>query len=99
MKIENSGIQPAITRPTETANRIERKETRKGVTALQTGQDKAEMSENARLLAKARTTLGNIEDEATPERLESLRQQIQNGDYTVQVKDLAQKLTARYYQK
>jgi flagellar biosynthesis anti-sigma factor FlgM len=98
MKIENSGIQALNTRPAETPTRIAKKEARKDVNALQTGQDKAEMSENARLLARARTELGNVE-ETSPERLESLRQEIQSGEYTVQVNELARKLVAKFYQK
>jgi flagellar biosynthesis anti-sigma factor FlgM len=98
MKIENSGIQPLSTKQTEATRRTEKKDTSKNISATSGKQDKAEMSENARLLAKARVALGNLSD-ADSERLAALKQQIENGDYTVQVGDLARKLAAKFYPK
>ena len=66
--------------------------------SVHAGQDKAEMSENARLLAKARATLGTT-DETNSDHLAMLRKQIESGDYTVQVSELARKLVARFYPK
>jgi flagellar biosynthesis anti-sigma factor FlgM len=98
MKIENSGIQPLSTHRTEATRRAEKKDNAKNVSAARGGTDKAEMSENARLLAKARAALGNVSD-ADSERLAALKQQIESGDYTVQVGDLARKLVAKFYPK
>ena len=56
------------------------------------------MSEDARLLAKARAALGNT-DEPNAEKLAALRGQIESGDYTVQVHELARKLAAKFYPK
>jgi flagellar biosynthesis anti-sigma factor FlgM len=98
MKIENNGINPLSANRPEAANRIEKKNTLKSANPAVGGQDKAEMSENARLLAKARVALGNVED-TDSERLALLKQQIESGDYTVQVSDLARKLVAKLYQK
>ncbi len=98
MKIENNGISPLSTHRPEATQRVEKKSDSKDVQAARGGQDKAEMSENARLLAKARAALGNVED-VDSERLALLKQQIGSGDYTVQVSELARKLATRLYQK
>jgi flagellar biosynthesis anti-sigma factor FlgM len=98
MKIENTSLSPLSSKPSESAKRMEKKETLKDTRLVHAGQDKAEMSENARLLAKARTVLGNV-DETDTERLGMLRKQIESGDYTVQVSELARKLVAKMYPK
>jgi flagellar biosynthesis anti-sigma factor FlgM len=98
MKIENTNLSPLSSKPAESAKRMEKKESLKNTRLVHTGQDKAEMSENARLLAKARTALGNV-DETDTERLAVLRKQIESGDYTVQVSELARKLVAKMYPK
>jgi anti-sigma28 factor (negative regulator of flagellin synthesis) len=56
------------------------------------------MSEDARLLAKARAALGSMDDADTG-KLAALRSQIESGDYTVQVTELARKLAAKLYPK
>ena len=99
MKIENNGIQPLPTERSEATRRVDGKNASKDVHAVHGKQDKAEMSENARLLAKARVALGNVEDH-NAERLEvlrSLRSQVESGDYTVQVSELARKLAAKLF--
>lgn len=98
MKIENTNLSPLSSKPTESAKRIEKKDVLKDVQSVRTGQDKVEMSEEARLLAKARAALGNVDDTNT-EKLATLRGQIESGDYTVQVNELARKLAARLYPK
>jgi flagellar biosynthesis anti-sigma factor FlgM len=98
MKIENNGINPLSANRPEAAKRVEKKDDLKNASSAIGGQDKAEMSENARLLAKARVALGNVE-EVDPERLALLKQQIESGDYTVQISDLARKLVAKLYPK
>ena len=65
---------------------------------MRSSQDTVQMSEDARLLAKARTALGNSED-ANSERVAQLKKQIENGDYTVQVSELARKLAAKIFQQ
>ena len=98
MKIENNSLSPLSSKPAESAKRMEKKESLKDTRSVHAGQDTAEMSENARLLAKARTALGNM-DETNTERLAMLRKQIESGDYTVQVSELARKLVAKMYPK
>ncbi len=98
MKIENSGVSSILPKLTEAAVRVEKKDERPEVRSVRPSQDKAEMSDQARLLAKARVALGNVED-TNPERLGALRNQIASGDYTIQVNDLARKLAAKFYPK
>jgi len=98
MKIENTSMSPLSSKPTESAKRVEKKETVKDAPAIRTGHDKIEMSEDARLLAKARAALGNVDD-ADNEKLVALRGKIESGDYTVQVTELARKLAAKLYPK
>jgi flagellar biosynthesis anti-sigma factor FlgM len=98
MKIENTNLSPLSSKPAESAKRIEKKDSLKDVHSVRAGQDKVEMSEEARLLAKARAALGNVE-ENNSEKLATLRGQIESGDYTVQVHELARKLAAKLYPK
>lgn len=98
MKIENTGLQPLSAKPTEIANPIERKEELNGTESVRAGQDKVEMSENARLLAKARAALSNTEN-ADSERLALLKQKVESGDYTIQISDLARNLLAKFFPK
>lgn len=98
MKIENTGLQPLSAKPTENVTPIDRREELNETGSSRAGQDKVEMSENARLLAKARAALGNT-DEVDSERLTLLKQQVESGDYTVQVADLARTLLAKLFPK
>ena len=100
MKIENTGISPITPKLTDAATRVDKTPTdRQDVKAVRSSsQDKAEMSDQARLLSKARTALGNVED-PNSDKLATLRAQIENGDYKVQVTDLARKLAAKFYPK
>jgi flagellar biosynthesis anti-sigma factor FlgM len=94
MKIENNGISPLTTKPADLNSRVDKKDNRKGVQVVSAGQDKAEMSGNARLLSKARVALGNVDDTDT-DRIASLKRQIESGSYVIQMNELAGKLVAR----
>lgn len=98
MKIENTSMSPLSSKPADQAKRVEKKDELKETRSVRAGQDKVEMSEEARLLAKARAALGNVDD-ANTEKLAALRSQIESGDYTVQVTELARKLAAKLYPK
>lgn len=98
MKIEPTGLQPLSTKSTENATPVEKREEVSEADSTRSRQDKVEMSENARLLAKARAALGNTE-EVESERLAMLKQQVESGDYTVQVGELARKLLAKLFPK
>lgn len=98
MKIENTNLSPLSSKPADSAKRVEKKDSLKDIRSVRGGQDKVEMSEDARLLAKARAALGNTDD-VNAEKLAALRGQIESGDYTVQVNELARKLAAKLYPK
>jgi len=98
MKIENNNILPLSAKPTEAANQVEKKEELNEANSVRSKQDSVEMSDNARLLAKARTALGNVE-ETNSDRLQTLKSQIASGDYKVLVSQLAIKLAAKFHQK
>ncbi|MCX6059019.1 MAG: flagellar biosynthesis anti-sigma factor FlgM [Chloroflexi bacterium] len=98
MKIENNNLLPLSAKPTEVTPPVEKKDDHNGVSSVRSGQDRVEMSENARLLAKARTALGNV-DETDSQRLLMLKNQIASGDYTIQVSELARKLMATLFPK
>jgi flagellar biosynthesis anti-sigma factor FlgM len=98
MKIENNNMLPLSAKPAEAANLIDRKDDLTEVTSVRSGQDSVEMSDSARLLAKARAALGNAE-ETDSDRLLLLKNQIESGDYTVKVNELAMKLLARFHPK
>ena len=98
MKIENTSMSPLSAKPADQAKRVEKKDNLKETKSVRAGQDKVEMSEDARLLAKARAALGNVDDSDT-EKLTALKSKIESGDYTVQVTELARKLAAKLYPK
>ena len=98
MKIENTSMSPLSAKPADQAKRVEKKDNLKETKSVRAGQDKVEMSEAARLLAKARAALGNVDDSDT-EKLTALKSKIESGDYTVQVTELARKLAAKLYPK
>ena len=98
MKIENTSMSPLSSKPADNSKRIEKKDGLKETRSARAGQDSVQMSEDARLLAKARAALGNVDD-VNSEKLASLRSQIESGDYSVQVTELARKLAAKFYPK
>lgn len=98
MKIENTNMLPLSAKPAEAANHIEKKDDLAEVVSVRPKQDSVVMSENARLLAKARTALGNV-DETSSDALLTLKSQVESGDYKVQVNELAVKLAARFHKK
>ena len=98
MKIENNGISQLSSKSTDITGRIEKKDDHKDLQTVRSGQDKAEMSESARLLAKSRSALGNVE-ETDSTRVVMLQKQVESGDYKIQVNDLARKLVATFYPK
>ncbi len=95
MKVENNNINPLKPeRPDET--RSSEKIGRRSETASTSvrSRDKAELSEQARLLSKARTAINDTSDVRT-ELVASLQQQINQGSYQVPVEALARKLVER----
>ena len=99
MKIENSNLSPLSSKPTDSTKRAEKKDLSKNSQVVRSSQDRVEMSEDARLLAKARLAMSSVNDEMDNEKLSALRAKIESGDYTIQVTELARKLAAKLYPK
>ncbi len=94
MKIENNGSQPVAPRWTDSVQGASKKDAGQGVRPAASGTDRAEVTENARLLAKARAALENGAD-VESERVAMLKQQIESGNYQIPVEELAKRLLAR----
>jgi flagellar biosynthesis anti-sigma factor FlgM len=98
MKIENSGITSLPTNKAESSQRLEKKNQSGDVQSLGGDKDKAEVSDNARLLAKARTALDKS-SETNDEKVNQLRSQVESGDYTLQTQEVAKRLAAHLHPK
>lgn len=95
MKIENNGSTPITPKRTDSVQSTTRRDLNQtSRTSQAAGKDRAEVTENARLLAKARTAMDSL-DEVESERLELLKQQIANGNYEIPVEELAKRLLAK----
>ncbi len=98
MKIENNGISALTPKPTDPTQRLEKKAGEAKVSQANRGHDKADLSEQARLLARSRAALEST-PEAESEQVQKLRSQVQNGDYTVQVEAIVKRLAAGIFAK
>lgn len=95
--IDNNSISPLSSKKAEGAYRTDKAQT-SNLSQAAESRDKAEVSDNARLLAKARTAL-DTSNEIENERLAEIRKQIENGDYTVQFGAIAQRLMTGIFSK
>lgn len=93
MKVENNPTQSIALRKTEQAQAAARSEGTHSA-GKTTQRDRAELSENARLLASARAAFDTVPG-ASEEKLAELRDAVQNGTYSVPVQDLARAIAAR----
>lgn len=95
MKIENNGMQPVSpNKRTDSVSSTKKNSTTGETRSVLAGKDRAEVTESARLLAKAR-----VELESSPEvenaRVEALRGQVERGEYEIPYEDLARRLLPR----
>ena len=95
MKIENSSLNSISPKKSEEMHALDHNRQRAEAARTERAHDKAEFSENARLLAKAHAALNDVPD-AGNARFEQIKQSVQDGTYTVSVQSLAQRLT-RYF--
>ncbi len=98
MKIENNGISALTPKQTDPAQRPEKKPGETVVSLPNGSHDKADLSEEARLLARSRATL-EAQPEPENDQVQKLRTQVQSGDYTVQVGAIARRLAAGIFTK
>jgi flagellar biosynthesis anti-sigma factor FlgM len=99
MKIENNGISPLTPKPTNPTQRSEGKSSGQGVKGASQSYDRTELSENARLLARARVAVDGVEDAPESEQVQKLRGQVQDGSYQVQLESIAKRLIAGIFSK
>ena len=98
MKVDNNGLN-RINRPEMEGTRpldksLRTNETPADIAGL-TGKDTATVSDQARLLAKARTTLEETPDVRT-DRVNDLRNQIQTGNYQVPHEEIVKRLLTQF---
>ncbi len=99
MKIENTGSMPVTPKRTEGVQSSSKKTPVQGTRPTGEAKDRAEVTESARLLAKARAALDKVNPDnagdVESERVEILKQQIENGNYQIPVEELAKRLLSR----
>jgi flagellar biosynthesis anti-sigma factor FlgM len=102
MKIENvdnNGISPLTPKKAESAYRADRKQASSNAVSGGEQRDKAEVSENARVLASARAAMDKTSQVENEQRLAEIRKQISNGDYKIQVEAIARRLMTGVFSK
>ncbi len=99
MKVENSGLN-RINRPdVEGAYPLDKASRSAETSASEelSGKDRASVSERARLLAKARVSLNETSD-VRPEKVDTLREQIETGNYQVPHEEIVKRLMSQFRQ-
>jgi len=94
MKIENNGSTPVSPKKVDNVSSAGKKSPLQRTANVAMGKDHAEVTENARLLAKARMSLDSLEN-VENDRIEMLRREIESGSYQIPVEDLARRLLAK----
>lgn len=95
MKIENNNINSASFNKTEGTHQVEKQQsTNVENSASVTKKDKAELSDQARLLSKAHKALESSSD-VNQAKVDELKAKIDNGEYTVPYDQLADNLMSK----
>lgn len=96
MKIENNNISNANFNKTEAASQVEKQQSASSSnnTSAVSNKDKAELSDNARLLSKARIAF-NETPEVDQAKVDDLKAKIQKGEYNIPYENLAEKLYSK----
>lgn len=95
MKIENNNVNPSAFNKTEGPHQLDRQHAAAAENASAVSKkDRAELSDQARLLSKARTALENI-PEVDQAKVDNLKAKIQNGGYNIPFADLAEKMLSK----
>lgn len=93
MKIENNPVNPLSTQKPDSARAV--KNYAHGADPLSVGEkDQAVLSDQARLLAKARLALDKT-PETEDQKVSDLRQKVQTGEYKISFEELADRLLTR----
>ncbi len=94
MKVENNSVSSLSSQGTDPTQRVDHKTAMNETSLVQSQYDHADVSDKGRLLAKARASMDSA-DEVDNKKLDTLRQAVQNGNYTVQIRDVAKTLVNR----
>lgn len=96
MKIENNNVNGATFNKAEGAHQIEKQQQSVAVdnTSSAVKKDKAELSDQARLLSKARVSLESASD-VNQAKIDDLKAKIQKGEYNVPYDKLADSLLGK----
>lgn len=96
MKIENTNINSTSFNKTEGTHQVEKQTSNASVenTSSIDKKDKAELSENARLMSKARVALDEVPD-VDQAKVDDLKAKIQSGDYHVPIEKLADSMMSK----
>ncbi len=99
MKIENSGLTPISPKKTDGVQPGDKKKAASAALPAATPailkQDSAQVTDSARLLAKARAALDETADPRA-DRVAALQEQVQNGKYEIPYDELAARLAAHF---
>ena len=93
MKIENNNISSTSFNKTEGTHQVEKQNTSGSVenTSAAARKDKAELSDQARLLSKARLALDET-SEVDQAKVDDLKAKIQKGEYNIPYESIAEKM-------
>jgi len=96
MKIENSNINGTSFNKAEAAHQVEKQQQSVATdnSSSVSKKDKAELSDQARLLSKARVALDNSSD-VNQAKVDDLKAKIQKGEYNVPYDKLAENLLGK----
>jgi negative regulator of flagellin synthesis FlgM len=96
MKIENNNISSANFNKTDATNQVEKQHAASTSTntSAVSKKDKAELSDNARLLSKARVAL-NETPEVDQAKVDNLKAKIEKGEYNIPYENLAEKMYSK----
>jgi len=93
MKIENNLLNQLQANKTESAQQVEKQQKQSEQTSRTSQKDSLEVSEKARLLSKARAALDGV-DEVRAQKVNDLKELVNQGDYKVPHEELAKRLAA-----
>ena len=90
MKVENGGLKPIVTGKTESLHQVDAytQQAKLAPNGTSGTKDTANVSEKAVMLAKAHSNLTNIPD-VRMEQVNSIKQSIMDGTYTISPEKLA----------
>lgn len=93
MKIENNLLNQLQANKAESAQQVEKQQKQAEQSSLTAQKDSLEVSEKGRLLSKARAALDGVE-EARTQKVEDLKELVNQGNYKVPHEELAKRLAA-----